>query len=189
MIVLIDNYDSFTFNLVQYFGDLGQEVEVFRNDRITADEVVALSPKAVILSPGPSDPSHAGICLELIGKAAACSLPLLGICLGHQAIGQAFGGKVIRAKEPRHGKISPVIHKGKSLFSGIPSPFAATRYHSLIVERSSLPDCLEITAETEDGLVMGLSHRRLPICGLQFHPESIATENGHALLKNFLNLL
>ncbi len=189
MIVLIDNYDSFTFNLVQYFGDLGQEVAVYRNDRISVDEVINLKPDAVVISPGPGDPDHAGICLEMIARATARSLPLLGVCLGHQALGQVFGGKVIRAPAPLHGKISSIYHNGNSLFKGLPSPFSATRYHSLIVERDTLPECLDITAETGDGLIMGLHHKERPVCGVQFHPESIATENGHNILKNFLNLI
>lgn len=189
MIVLIDNYDSFTYNLVQYLGDLGQEVVVHRNDKITVDEVVKSAPKAVVISPGPSDPDHAGICLEMIKRAEADAIPLFGVCLGLQAMGQAFGGKVVRAPVPMHGKISPVTHSGKSVFKGLPSPFDATRYHSLIVERSSLPASMEITAETADGLIMGAMHKTRPIHGVQFHPESIATDHGHQMLKNFIDLV
>ncbi len=187
MIVVIDNYDSFTYNLVHYLGELGAETSVWRNDQITADEVLALKPSGILLSPGPCTPNEAGICLELIGKAAG-KVPLLGVCLGHQSIGQAFGGNVIRALQVMHGKRSPVRHEDKGVFAGLPNPFQATRYHSLIVERQSLPDCLEVTAETEDGIIMGLQHRTLPIHGVQFHPESIATEAGHDLLGNFLTL-
>ncbi len=189
MITLIDNYDSFTFNLVQYFGDLGHEPEVFRNDKISVDEVFDRKPEAIIISPGPGDPDHSGICLDLIKRTTEEKVPLFGVCLGHQAIGQAFGGKVIRAPEPLHGKISYVHHCGKSVFEGMSNPFSATRYHSLIVDRETIPECLEITAETEDGIVMGLAHRDLPICGVQFHPESIATENGHKMLENFIKLI
>lgn len=185
MIVLIDNYDSFTYNLVHYLGELGAEVIVRRNDVITPEQVLAMAPDAIVLSPGPCDPDKAGICLSLVENAAG-TIPILGVCLGHQAIGQSFGGKVIRAPEMMHGKISQVYHHGGSLFDGIPTPFAATRYHSLIVERSSVPDSLEITAETEDGIIMGLRHRDLPIHGVQFHPESIASQYGHELLANFL---
>jgi len=189
MLVLVDNYDSFTWNLVQYFGDLGQDVVVHRNDKITVDEVIKLKPDGVVISPGPSDPDHAGICLDLIKRAANEDLPLLGVCLGHQALGQAFGGKVIRAPAPMHGKLSKVKHDGKTLFSGLPNPCTVTRYHSLIVERSSLPDTLEITGETDDGLIMGLSYKTKPIHGIQFHPESISTEAGHDLLRNFVKML
>lgn len=188
MLILIDNYDSFTFNLVQYLGDLGAEVKVFRNDTLGVDEVLAFKPKGIVISPGPSDPDHAGICLRLIAAAAEQSLPLLGVCLGHQAIGQCFGGNVIRAPHPMHGKISSITHTGKGVFAGLPSPFNVTRYHSLIVEKDSLPDCLEITAQTDDGLIMGLSHKDKPIHGVQFHPESIATENGHELMHNFVKM-
>jgi anthranilate synthase component 2 len=187
MFLLIDNYDSFTYNLYHFLGELGAEMTVKRNDAFTAAEAVAMSPQGIILSPGPCTPNEAGICLDLI-KAAAGKIPLLGVCLGHQAIGQAFGGKVIRAPAPMHGKLSQVTHKGLGLFQDIPSPFTGTRYHSLIVERASLPACLEITAETTDGIVMGLRHRELPIHGVQFHPESIASEHGHKLLANFLRL-
>ncbi len=185
MLLLIDNYDSFTYNLVHYLGELGAEVVVKRNDALGADEAMALGLDGLVLSPGPCDPDKAGICLELIGKAAG-RLPMLGVCLGHQAIGQAFGAKVVRGPEPMHGKLSDTFHNGHDMFAGIPSPFRATRYHSLILERVSLPDCLEITAETGDGIVMGLAHRQLPIYGVQFHPESIASEHGHRVLKNFL---
>lgn len=188
-IILIDNYDSFTYNLVQYLGDLGVSCTVIRNDKITADEVIQSNPAGILISPGPSDPDHAGICLELIGKAANANIPLLGVCLGHQAIGQAFGGKVIRAPQPLHGKLSEIRHKGALLYKDIPSPHTVTRYHSLIVERKSFPECLEITAETDDGLIMGLSHKTRPIHGIQYHPESIATQHGHALLKNFVDIL
>ncbi len=187
MFLLIDNYDSFTYNLFHFLGELGAEVEVRRNDAISADEALAMAPEGIILSPGPCDPDKAGICLELVTKAAG-KLPLLGVCLGHQAIGQAFGGRVVRAPTPMHGKLSEIRHRGTGVFEGLPSPIGATRYHSLLVERSSLPDCLEVTAETEDGLVMGLGHKDLPMQGVQFHPESIASEHGHALLANFLRL-
>lgn len=187
MILLIDNYDSFTYNLVHYLMDEGVEVDVRRNDALTAAEAIALKPSKIVLSPGPCDPDKAGVCLDLI-KLNAGKTPLLGVCLGHQAIGQAFGGKVIRAPFPMHGKTSQVAHNGKGVFKGIPSPFTATRYHSLIVEKSSLPTCLEVTAESEDGLIMGLQHKELPIYGVQFHPESIASEYGHEILRNFLKL-
>jgi anthranilate synthase component 2 len=188
MLLLIDNYDSFTYNLVHFLGELGATCEVHRNDRITVADAIALRPEAIVLSPGPCTPNEAGICLDLIDAAADKAIPLLGVCLGHQAIGQAFGGKVIRAGLPMHGKISTVRHQGKGLFAGLPSRFEVTRYHSLIVERSSLPGDLEVTAETSDKLVMGLQHKTLPIHGVQFHPESIASEHGHDLLANFLTL-
>jgi anthranilate synthase component 2 len=187
MIVLIDNYDSFTFNLVHYLGGLGAEVVVHRNDKVASGAVIAAAPDAIVLSPGPCTPNDAGICLDLIGKAATARVPLLGVCLGHQAIGQAFGGRVVRAPVPVHGKLSEMIHKGQGLFRGINGPFQATRYHSLVVERGSLPAELAVTAET-DRLVMGLQHRELPVHGVQFHPESIASEHGHLILKNFLDL-
>ncbi|MGK2285973.1 anthranilate synthase component II [Pedomonas sp. V897] len=187
MIVVIDNYDSFTYNLVHYLGELGAETTVIRNDQATVDEVLALRPAGLLLSPGPCTPNEAGICLDLIARAAGV-VPLLGVCLGHQSIGQAFGGRVIRAPQVMHGKRSAVRHTDKGVFAGLPNPFQATRYHSLIVERETLPECLEITAETEDGIIMGLQHRQLPIHGVQFHPESIATEAGHDLLGNFLAL-
>jgi len=188
MFLLIDNYDSFTYNLVHYLGELGAEVQVMRNDALTAEDALALKPQGIVISPGPCDPDRAGICLDLIGKAAAAKVPLLGVCLGHQAIGQAFGGKVIRAPQPVHGKTCPISHVGAGLFAGLPTPFLATRYHSLIVERATLPACLEATAWTEDGLIMALAHRQLNIHGVQFHPESIASEHGHVLLGNFLTM-
>jgi anthranilate synthase/aminodeoxychorismate synthase-like glutamine amidotransferase len=188
MILLIDNYDSFTFNLFHFLGDLGARVEVRRNDAIDPQGVLAMKPEAVVLSPGPCTPNEAGICLPLIGLAAEVRLPVLGVCLGHQAIGQAFGGQVVRAPEPVHGKVWQVHHAGADVFAGIPSPFAATRYHSLIVDRATMPECLDVTAWTEDGIVMGVKHRTLPISGVQFHPESIASEHGHDLLRNFLTL-
>ena len=187
MLLLIDNYDSFTYNLYHFLGELGAKLEVWRNDALSVDEAMALEPEAIILSPGPCDPDKAGICLELV-EAAAGKLPILGVCLGHQAVGQAFGGKVIQTQIPMHGKLSQVHHNGTGVFEGLPDGFSATRYHSLVVGRDSVPGCLEITAETEDGLVMGLRHRELPIHGVQLHPESIASEHGHALLKNFLDL-
>ena len=185
MFLLIDNYDSFTYNLFHFLGELGAEVEVERNDAITVADALARQPEGLVLSPGPCDPDKAGICLELVTEAAV-KLPILGVCLGHQAIGQAFGGQIVRAAAPMHGKLSAVKHDGAGLFEGLPAPFEATRYHSLTVERDSLPDCLEVSAETEDGVVMGLRHKELPIHGVQFHPESIASEHGHALLGNFL---
>ena len=187
MIVLIDNYDSFTFNLFHYLGGLGADVVVHRNDKITADRVLAMDPDAIVLSPGPRTPSDAGICLELIAKASA-TVPLLGVCLGHQAIGQAFGGQVVRAPVQVHGKLSEIEHRGEGIFRGINGPFKATRYHSLVVERASLPDALVITAETNDHLIMGLAHRTLAVHGVQFHPESIASEHGHLMLRNFLDI-
>jgi anthranilate synthase component II len=187
MIVLIDNYDSFTFNLFHYLGGLGADVVVHRNDKITADRVLAMDPDAIVLSPGPRTPSDAGICLELIAKASA-TVPLLGVCLGHQAIGQAFGGQVVRAPVQVHGKLSEIEHRGEGIFRGINGPFKATRYHSLVVERASLPDTLVITAETNDHLIMGLAHRTLAVHGVQFHPESIASEHGHLMLRNFLDI-
>ena len=187
MIVLIDNYDSFTFNLVHYLGDLGAAVRVHRNDKVTVSSVMAADPDAIVLSPGPCTPKEAGICLGLIGEASG-SIPILGVCLGHQAIGDAFGGKVMRAPTPVHGKLSTIRHGGAGIFRGINASFRATRYHSLVVERPSLPDDLTVTADTEDGLIMGLSHRRLPVHGVQFHPESIASEHGHLMLKNFLDI-
>ena len=187
MLILIDNYDSFTYNLVHYLGELGAESLVIRNDKISADDVLAKKPKAIVLSPGPCTPNEAGICLELIKKAGP-KIPLLGVCLGHQSIGQAYGGKVIRAPTPMHGKLSTITNTGKGVFKGLPKSFQITRYHSLIVERASLPDCLQVTAETADGLIMGLQHKSHPVHGVQFHPESIASEQGHALLANFLTL-
>jgi anthranilate synthase component 2 len=187
MYLLIDNYDSFTYNLLHYLGELGAEVVVRRNDALSATEALALKPEGIVLSPGPCDPDRAGICLDLI-SAAAGRVPLLGVCLGHQAIGQAFGGTVVRAPKPMHGKTSQIRHVAKGIFAGIASPFAATRYHSLMVRRDDLPDCLEITAESEDDVIQGLAHKTLPIYGVQFHPESIASEHGHGLLKNFLTI-
>jgi anthranilate synthase component 2 len=188
MLLLIDNYDSFTYNLVHYIGELGVACEVRRNDKLTTADALALKPQAIVLSPGPCTPNEAGICLDLIAKAGP-SIPILGVCLGHQAIGQAYGGRVIRAPAPMHGKISTIRHTDtRSVFKGLPETFQVTRYHSLIVERATLPGCLEITAETADGLIMGLAHRTHPVHGVQFHPESIASEQGHALLANFLTL-
>jgi anthranilate synthase component 2 len=186
MLLLIDNYDSFTYNLVHFLGELGAEAHVVRNDKITVADAIALQPQAIVLSPGPCTPNEAGICLELIEKAGP-TIPILGVCLGHQAMGQVYGGKVIRAPNLMHGKLSSVANTGKGVFKGLPRAFEATRYHSLIVERDSLPDCLEITAET-GGLIMGMQHKTLPVHGVQFHPESIASEHGHALLANFLEL-
>ena len=187
MFLLIDNYDSFTYNLYHYLGELGAQLVVKRNDALTAAEAVAMSPQGIILSPGPCTPNEAGICLKLI-EAVAGKVPLLGVCLGHQALGQAFGGKVVRAPAPLHGKLSQVSHRGIGVFQDIPTPFTGTRYHSLIVDRTTLPDCLEITAETSDGLIMGMQHRQYPLHGVQFHPESIASEHGHRLLGNFLRI-
>lgn len=190
MLLMIDNYDSFTYNLVQYFGELGAEVQVHRNDQISVDQVAALAPRHIVLSPGPCTPNEAGICLELIARLQG-RFPILGVCLGHQSIGQAFGGVVKRAREVMHGKVSQIHHADVGVFRGLPSPYTATRYHSLVVEKEGLPDCLEVTAWTQhaDGRrdeIMGLRHRTLPIEGVQFHPESILTEHGHQLLKNFL---
>jgi anthranilate synthase component 2 len=187
MLLLIDNYDSFTYNLFHYLGELGEEVTVVRNDEISAGQALSMKPSSIVLSPGPCDPDKAGICLELIA-AAAGRVPLLGVCLGHQAIGQAFGGKVVRAPAPMHGKLSAIGHTGKGIFQGLENPFMATRYHSLVVDRGTLPAVLEVTAETDDGIIMGLQHKSLPVHGVQFHPESIASQHGHALLKNFLFL-
>jgi len=187
MILIIDNYDSFTFILVHFFGDLGAASEVRRNDTLTPYEAVAMRPDAIVLSPGPCTPNEAGICLEMVSVAAEKKIPLLGVCLGHQAIGQAFGGDVIRAPVPVHGKTSEIHHNGTDIFEGLPDPFTATRYHSLIVHQATLPDVLEETASA-DGLIMGLRHKTLPIFGVQFHPESIATSHGHEILRNFLDL-
>ncbi|MGO9700437.1 MAG: anthranilate synthase component II [Xanthobacteraceae bacterium] len=187
MIVLIDNYDSFTFNLVHFFGDLGAKVRVHRNDKISTAAILAADPDAIVLSPGPCTPKEAGICLDLIASASG-KIPILGVCLGHQAIGDAFGGKVVRAPVPVHGKLSEIRHSGTGIFHGINAPFQATRYHSLVVERDGLPNELAVTADTGDGLIMGLAHKRLPVHGVQFHPESIASEHGHLLLKNFLDI-
>jgi anthranilate synthase component 2 len=187
VIYLIDNYDSFTFNLVHYFGELDAEVKVRRNDKVTSDAVVDADPDAIVLSPGPCTPKEAGICLELIAKAAP-TIPILGVCLGHQAIGDAFGGRVMRAPTQVHGKLSEIRHNGTGVFRGINAPFKATRYHSLVVERSTMPSELTVTAETDEGVIMGLAHTTLPIHGVQFHPESIASEHGHLMLKNFLDI-
>ncbi|ESR23490.1 anthranilate synthase component II [Lutibaculum baratangense] len=187
MIVLIDNYDSFTWNLVHLFGEIGQRVRVHRNDKVSVEDIAAEEPSAVVLSPGPCTPNEAGICLDVVRELGA-STPILGVCLGHQAIGQAYGGKVIRATTLMHGKLSPMRHEGRAVFADLESPFDATRYHSLVVERESLPECLEVTAETDDGTIMGLSHREHPVHGVQFHPESIASRNGAKLLRNFLDL-
>jgi anthranilate synthase component 2 len=187
MIVLIDNYDSFTFNLYHYLGGLGAEVVVHRNDKITTQEVIAADPDAIVLSPGPCTPNDAGICLDLITQASA-RIPIFGVCLGHQAIGQAFGGAVVRAPVPVHGKLSQIEHQGAGVFCGINGPFCATRYHSLVVERASLPSDLKVVAQTGDRLIMGLAHAALPVHGVQFHPESIASEHGHLILKNFLDI-
>ena len=186
-VTLIDNYDSFTFNLVHYFGALGAKVKVLRNDQATVEDIILDDPDSIVLSPGPCTPREAGICLDLI-RAASNRIPIFGVCLGHQAIGEAFGGEVIRAPSPVHGKVADISHTGEAVFKGLPSPYKATRYHSLVVRRSSLPTELAVTAETEDGLIMGLSHITHPVHGVQFHPESIASEHGHALLKNFLEL-
>ncbi|HVA15807.1 MAG TPA: aminodeoxychorismate/anthranilate synthase component II [Stellaceae bacterium] len=186
MFLLIDNYDSFTYNLWHFLGELGADVTVRRNDALSVAEALAMAPQGIIISPGPSDPDHAGICLDLVRRAG--NVPLLGVCLGHQAIGQAIGGKIVRAPEPMHGKLSAIHHDGTGVFARLPNPFKATRYHSLAVERASLPESLRVTAWTEDGLVMGLAHRERPLHGVQFHPESIASVAGHSLLKNFLDL-
>jgi anthranilate synthase component 2 len=185
MIVMIDNYDSFTYNLVQYFGELGQDVKVLRNDEVSVEEVQALAPAQIVISPGPCTPTEAGISLGVVERLAG-QVPILGVCLGHQAIGQAFGAKVVRARQVMHGKVSRIRHDARGVFAGLPDDFVATRYHSLVVERTSLPDCLLVTAESEDGEIMGLRHRTLPIEGVQFHPEALLTEHGHAMLKNFL---
>ena len=187
MFLLIDNYDSFVYNLRHYLGELGAEVKVVRNDALTTAEALAMAPEGIVISPGPGYPASAGICLDLIGKAAG-KVPLLGVCLGHQAIGEVFQGRVVRGPEPVHGKTSEIHHNGTGVFAGIPSPFRATRYHSLVVERSSLPPSLEVTAWTDDGLIMGMAHRDVTVHGVQFHPESIASEHGHRLLRNFLDL-
>jgi anthranilate synthase component II len=186
MVLMVDNYDSFTYNLVQYLGELGEEVKVVRNDELTVEEIASLRPARVVLSPGPCTPNEAGVSLELIRRLAG-EVPILGVCLGHQAIGQAFGGRVVHARTLMHGKTSPIHHNGEGVFKGLPSPYTATRYHSLAIERDSCPDELEVTAWTEDGEIMGVRHRSLPIEGVQFHPESILTQHGHALLRNFLS--
>jgi anthranilate synthase component II len=187
MFLLIDNYDSFTYNLWHYFGELGAEVEVRRNDVLSADEALAMKPEGIILSPGPCDPDQAGICLELIEKAAG-KLPIFGVCLGHQSIGQAFGGKIVRAPAPMHGKVSAITHTNTGVFKDIPSPLNVTRYHSLTIDPASMPDCLMVTSLSDDGVIMGVQHKEFPIHGVQFHPESIKSEHGHQLLKNFLDL-
>ncbi len=189
MLLLIDNYDSFTYNLVHYLGELGADVQVYRNDALNVQEAMALNPAGILLSPGPCDPDQAGICLALTEAAAETGTPLMGVCLGHQTIGQVFGGTVVQHDEIVHGKMGLMHHHGHGLFAGLPSPLKATRYHSLVVRREDLPEDLQITAELEDGTIMGLQHRNLPIHGVQFHPESIASEHGHALLQNFLNEL
>ncbi|MCK0150982.1 aminodeoxychorismate/anthranilate synthase component II [Marivita sp. S6314] len=189
MLLLIDNYDSFTYNLVHYLGELETEVKVVRNDAVTVEEAMAMAPSGILLSPGPCDPDQAGICLALTKAAADQKMPLMGVCLGHQTIGQAFGGNVVRHSEIVHGKMGQMQHDSTGVFAGLPSPFEATRYHSLVVDRDSLPECLKINAWLEDGTIMGLRHRDLPIHGVQFHPESIASEHGHALLRNFVNEL
>jgi anthranilate synthase component II len=186
MFLLIDNYDSFTYNLWHFLGELGAEVLVKRNDALSVDAALALKPQGIVISPGPSDPDHAGICLELVRRAGG--VPVLGVCLGHQVIGQAMGGKVVRAPEPMHGKLSAIRHDGSGVFAGLPNPFQATRYHSLIVERATMPAALRVTAWTTDEIVMGLVHRERPLYGVQFHPESIASVGGHSLLKNFIDL-
>jgi anthranilate synthase component 2 len=188
MILMIDNYDSFTYNLVQYLGQLGEEVAVHRNDAITLDEIEAMNPEAIFLSPGPCSPEQAGITVDVIRRFHR-RVPLMGVCLGHQAIGHAFGGRVVRAARIMHGKTSPILNDGRTIFQGLPSPFPAGRYHSLIVERESLPDCLEVSAETEEGEIMGLRHRTLPVEGIQFHPESILTPGGKRIIRNFLQLI
>ena len=188
MILMIDNYDSFTYNLVQYLGQLGEEVAVRRNDAITLDEIEAMNPEAIFLSPGPCSPEQAGITVDVVRRFHR-RVPLMGVCLGHQAIGHAFGGRVVRAGRIMHGKTSPILNDGRTIFKGLPSPFPAGRYHSLIVERESLPDCLEVSAETEEGEIMGLRHRTLPVEGIQFHPESILTPGGKRIIKNFLELI
>lgn len=189
MLLLIDNYDSFTYNLLHYLGSLGADVVIRRNDALNVQEAMAMKPAGILLSPGPCDPDQAGICLALTQAAAETRTPLMGVCLGHQAIGQAFGGQVVRAGEIVHGKMGEIHHSGTGVFAGLPTPFAATRYHSLIVARETLPECLAVTAELADGTIMGLQHRELPIHGVQFHPESIRSEHGHAMLQNFLNEL
>ena len=185
MLLMIDNYDSFTYNLVQYFAELGEEVAVHRNDEITLEQIEALQPRHIVISPGPCTPNEAGVSVPAI-KRFAGRIPILGVCLGHQSIGQAFGGRIVHAKQLMHGKTSPIFHNDSSVFRGLPNPFTATRYHSLVIERESLPDCLEITAWTDDSEIMGVSHKTLAVEGVQFHPESILTEHGHDMLKNFL---
>jgi anthranilate synthase component 2 len=186
MLLMIDNYDSFTYNLVQYLGELGADVQVYRNDALALSEIVAWKPEKIVLSPGPCTPAEAGICVPLIQRFAG-EIPILGVCLGHQAIGHAFGGRIVRATRVMHGKLSKVTHRGDGVFRELPSPLTATRYHSLAIERASLPACLEVTAESEDGEIMGVRHRKFAVEGVQFHPEAILTEHGHALLANFLH--
>lgn len=188
MLLLIDNYDSFTYNLYHYISELGANVAIRRNDQVNLQEAMAMKPSAIMLSPGPCTPNEAGICMSLVEAAAETRTPLMGVCLGHEAIGQVFGGKVVQCGDIVHGKMGSMLHTGKGVFAGLPTPFEATRYHSLVVERESLPECLEITAELDDGNIMGLQHKELPIHGVQFHPESIASEHGHAMLKNFLDI-
>ncbi|MYN14033.1 anthranilate/aminodeoxychorismate synthase component II [Pusillimonas sp. TS35] len=187
MLLMLDNYDSFTYNLVQYFGELGETVRVLRNDQTTVEEIAALNPDRICVSPGPCSPAEAGISIALIQHFAG-KKPILGVCLGHQAIGAAYGGNIVRAKQIMHGKVSDITHEGTDVFTGLPSPYTVTRYHSLAIERESLPDCLHVTAETDDGEIMGVRHKTLPVYGVQFHPESVLSEHGHALLKNFLAL-
>ncbi len=186
MLLMIDNYDSFTYNLVQYFSELGEKVAVYRNDEITLDKIAQLNPERIVISPGPCTPNEAGVSLAVINQFSQ-RIPILGVCLGHQSIGQAFGGRVVHAKQLMHGKTSPIFHHDTGVFRGLPNPFEATRYHSLVVERATLPDCLEITAWTEDGEIMGIRHKTLAIEGIQFHPESILSEHGHQMLENFLH--
>lgn len=188
MLLLIDNYDSFTYNLWHYLGELGAEAIVHRNDQLTVDQIVDMAPQAIVISPGPCDPDRAGICLEMIARLGA-ETPIFGVCLGHQAIGQAFGGRIERAPAPMHGKLSDIEHDAKGVFQSLPSPLRATRYHSLTIAPDSMPDCLEVTARTSDGVIMGIRHKEFPLHGVQFHPESIESEHGHAILKNFLDLL
>ncbi|HWL30072.1 MAG TPA: aminodeoxychorismate/anthranilate synthase component II [Burkholderiaceae bacterium] len=187
MLLMLDNYDSFTYNLVQYFGELGEDVRVVRNDQVTVADIVAMAPDRLCISPGPRAPAQAGISVELI-QAFAGKKPILGVCLGHQAIGAAFGGDIVRAKELMHGKVSSITHTGTDIFKDLPSPYTVTRYHSLAIDRATLPECLDVTAQTDDGEIMGVRHKTLPIYGVQFHPESVLSEHGHALLQNFLNL-
>ena len=186
-LLMLDNYDSFTYNLVQYFGELGEDVIVLRNDQTTVEDIAQLRPDRICISPGPRSPAEAGISVDLIRRFAG-KIPLLGVCLGHQSIGAAFGGNIVRAGKQMHGKTSPITHAGTDVFASLPSPYTVTRYHSLVIERDSMPDCLEVTAESDDGEVMGVRHKTLPVYGVQFHPESILSEHGHALLRNFLNI-